>query len=148
MLAKGVIDATSLPYEIAPAFKLQDLASHFTTMAGGQSRLNTSVFSFLMNKASYAKLPADLKKVIDDHSGRGIAAWAGQNWHDIEVGGENVMRSKSKNQFHVIPPAEVAKFRAAAKPAYDRWIKEMNDKGFDGAALLEEARSLVAKHTQ
>ncbi len=78
MLAKGVIDAATLPYEIAPAFKLQNLANHFSTMAGAQPRMNTAVFSLLMNKASYAKLPADLKKIIDDHSGRNIAAWAGQ----------------------------------------------------------------------
>lgn len=148
MLSKGIIDATTLPYEIAPAFKLQDLASHFSELEGSQPRINTSVFSFLMNKNRYAKLPADLKKVIDDHSGANIANWAGQNWIDIEVPGKKVMASKSKNQFHTVPAAEVAKFKAAATPVYDKWVAEMKEKGHDGAVLLAEARALVAKYTK
>jgi TRAP-type C4-dicarboxylate transport system substrate-binding protein len=93
-LSKGVIDGVLLPYEIAPAVKTQDLVSNFSELAGPQPRLGTSVFSFLMNKDSYAKLPPDLKKVIDDNSGRNIAKWAGQNWIDIEVPGKKVIASK------------------------------------------------------
>jgi len=57
------------------------------------------------------------------------------------------MASNAKNQFHVIPAAEVAKFAAAAKPAKDRWIAEMKKKGLNGAAMLKEAEQLVAKYT-
>ena len=148
MLSKGVIDGVLLPYEIAPGFKLQELANNFSTLAGNQPRMNTSVFSFLMNKNSYAKLPPDLKKVIDGLSGKNIAGWAGQNWADIEVSGKKVMASKKKNKFHVIPAAEVAKLKAAAKPVIDRWIKEMDGKGLDGKKMLSEARALVAKYTK
>lgn len=148
MLSKGVIDGVMLPYEIAPGFKLQELANHFSTLAGDQSRMNTSVFCFLMNKDSYAKLPPDLKKVIDDNSGRNIAEWAGQNWADIEESGRKVMASVSSNQFHVIPADEVAKMKAAAEPTVERWLKEMKDKGIDGNKLLAEARALVAKYTK
>lgn len=148
MLSKGVIDGVMLPYEIAPGFKLQELANHFSTLAGAQSRMNTSVFCFLMNKDSYAKLPPNLKKVIDDNSGRNIAAWAGQNWADIEESGRKVMASVSSNQFHVIAPDEVAKMKEAAGPTVDRWLKEMEGKGIDGKKLLAEARALVDKYTK
>ncbi len=148
MLAKGVIDGVLLPYEIAPGFKLQELANNFSILSGNQPRMNTSVFSFLMNKNSYAKLPADLKKVIDDLSGRNIAGWAGQNWADIEITARKVMASKKKNKFHVIPPAEVAKMKAAAKPTVERWLKQMKAKGLDGAAMLADARAMVAKYTK
>jgi TRAP-type C4-dicarboxylate transport system substrate-binding protein len=148
MISKGVIEGAMLPYEIAPAIKMQELATHFTQLSGDQPRMNTSTFSFLMNKNSYAKLPADLKKVIDDLSGRNIAQWAGQNWADIEIPAEKVMKSKSKNRFHTMPAAEVAKMKAAAKPAIDRWLKQMSDKGIDGAALLADARAMIDKYAR
>lgn len=148
MLSKGVIDGAMLPFEIAPAVKMQDLAENFSQLTGDQPRLSTATFAFLMNKASYAKLPADLKKVIDDNSGRNIAQWAGENWDKIETPGRKVVASKKKNKFHTIPAAEADKIKAAAKPAIDRWIKEVKSKGIDGAALLADARAMLKKHSK
>lgn len=148
MLSKGVISGAMLPYEIAPAIKMQDLVSNFTTMEGKQPRMNTSTFAFLMNKASYAKLPDDLKKVIDNNSGDRIARWAGENWAAIEVPGQKVMASKKKNQFHTLPAEDVAAMHEAAKPVIDRWLKEMKGRGIDGEALLADARAMVAKYTK
>jgi TRAP-type C4-dicarboxylate transport system substrate-binding protein len=97
---------------------------------------------------SYAKLPADLKKVIDKNSGRALAALAGNNWANIENPARGVMASKKKNKFHTIPAAEVEKFKAAAKPAIDRWVKQMKEKGIDGDALLKDARAMIAKYSK
>jgi TRAP-type C4-dicarboxylate transport system substrate-binding protein len=148
MLSKGVIEGALLPFEIAPAIKMQELASNFTQLAGSQPRMNTSTFSFLMNKASYNKLPADLKKVIDGLSGKNIARWAGQNWADIEIPARKVMESKKKNKFHMMPASEVVKMKAAAKPAIDRWLKQMKGKGIDGARMLADARAMIAKYAK
>ena len=148
MLAKGVVTATTLPFEIAPAVKMQDLVSHFSQMSGAQARIHTGFFSLLMNKASYRKLSPEQKAVLDKNSGRNIAAWAGQNWRDIEKPGERVMRSKKKNKFYTISPEETAKFKAAAKPVVARWVKEMDKRGFKGQALYDEAVALVQKHTK
>ena len=148
MISKGVIEGAMLPFEIAPAIKMQELATHFTQLSGDRPRMNTSTFSFLMNKNSYNKLPADLKKVIDDNSGRNIAKWAGQNWADIEVPAEKVMQSKKKNRFHMMPASEVAKMKAAAQPAIDRWLKQMKRKGIDGQALLADARAMIDKYAK
>jgi TRAP-type C4-dicarboxylate transport system substrate-binding protein len=148
MLSKGVIDGAMLPFEIAPAVKMQDLTANFSQLEGNQPRVSTATFALLMNKASYNKLPPALKKVIDDNSGRNIAEWAGKNWADIEAPGRKVVASKKKNKFHTIPAAEVAKIKAAAKPAIERWIKEVKAKGIDGAVLLKDARALLAKYSK
>lgn len=148
MISKGTVDALALPYEIAPAYKTQELVQHFSELAGNQPRLNTSVFSLLMNKNSYAKLPTEMKRIIDANSGKNIAELAGKTWEDIEKPGKAAMASVKTNQFHTIPAAEVAKFKAAAKPAKDRWVAEMNKMGLKGAEMLKEAESLVAKYTK
>jgi len=148
MMSKGTISGTLLPYEISPAVKMQNLADYFTVLSPPQDRLGTVVFTFVMNKNSYAKLPPDLKKIIDANSGRNIARAAGENWVEIEKKGEGVMRSKSKNKFETISPAETAKFRAASKPVYDRFLAQMKKLGFDGDAMLADARAMIDKYSK
>lgn len=146
-LSKGVIDGVTLPYEIAPAVKTPDLVSHFSTLAGPQPRLGTNVFTFLMNRNSYEKLSSDLRKVIDDNSGRNIAEMAGRNWDAIEAPGLKVVQAREKNKFHTIPADEVARMKEAAKPVFDRWFAEMKNIGVDGAKLLADARALIDKYS-
>jgi TRAP-type C4-dicarboxylate transport system substrate-binding protein len=146
-LSKGVIDGVTLPYEIAPAVQTPELVSYFTTLAGPQPRLGTNVFTFLMNPASYDKLPPDLKKVIDDNSGKNIAKAAGENWAAIEKPGRDMVAALPKNKFITMPEAEVEKIRAAAAPVIDRWYAEVDKVGIDGKKLLGDARSLIDKYS-
>jgi len=148
MLAKGVIDAALIPYEIAPAIKMQELVRYFCIMEGSKPRLHTGVFAFLMNKKSYDGLSADLKKVLDDNSGRNIAAKAGQNWRNIEIPAKKVMMSKPKNKEIIIPANEVAKLQKAAQPAIHKWIEEMTEKGYKGQELYDDAVAMITKYTK
>ena len=55
--------------------------------------------------------------------------------------------SAASGELIKMPPAEVAKLRAAIEqPVIDRWIAEMKKKGVDGGALVAEARALIAKY--
>ncbi|MDP6174017.1 MAG: TRAP transporter substrate-binding protein, partial [Rhodospirillales bacterium] len=145
-IAKGVITGSLLPFEIAPAVKMHELVSNFTQLSGDQPRFGTVVFTFLMNKKSYAKLPPDLKRVIDSNSGRHIARKAGLTWIKIEKSGEKVVRSKKKNKLSKLNAAETAKIKKAVQPVFDRWFAEMKKIGVDGPALLADARAMLHKH--
>jgi TRAP-type C4-dicarboxylate transport system substrate-binding protein len=147
MLSKGVIDGALLPYEIANPLKVHELVKHHSEFAGPQPRIGTTVFLFGMNKKKYESLPPDLKKVIDDNSGRKIAEWAGQNWDDIEKPGK-AAAEKAGNNFPVMPVAEVDRVRAAVKPEIDKFLKELSAAGFDANALYAEAQALLAKYAK
>lgn len=147
-LSKGVIDGVTLPYEIAPAVKTQDLVSHFSILAGPQPRLGTNIFTLLMNKKKYNGLPADLKRVLDANSGRNIARQAGELWAQIEEPGRKVVASRKKNKFHTIPADEVAKMKKAAEPVYAQWLGEMKKNGIDGQTLLNDARAMIDKYSK
>jgi TRAP-type C4-dicarboxylate transport system substrate-binding protein len=110
MLSKGVIDGALLPYEIARPLKVHELVKYHSELAGPQPRLGTSVFLFAMNKKKYESLPADLRKVIDDHSGRRIAAWAGQNWDDIEKPGKEAAHGFDANALYAEAQGLVKKY--------------------------------------
>jgi TRAP-type transport system periplasmic protein len=146
MLNKGTVSGSILPYEIAPAVKMQDLTNYFTTLAPPQPRLSTAIFTLLMNKAKYESLPADLKKVIDDNSGRNLAPEAIEIWDRIEVAGEKVMHSKSKNKFSSLSPEETAKFKAKVQPVFDRFVKLLDDSGANGKQILADVEALEEKY--
>jgi TRAP-type C4-dicarboxylate transport system substrate-binding protein len=147
MLSKGVVDGALLPYEIARPLKVHELVKYHSEFAGPQPRIGTTVFLFGMNKQSYERLPADLKKVIDNNSGRHIAEWAGQNWDDIEKPGR-AAAEQAGNHFPVMPLAEVQRVRAAVKPEIDKFLKELSAGGFDANALLAEAQALIDKYSK
>ncbi|MGH6945794.1 MAG: TRAP transporter substrate-binding protein [Kiloniellales bacterium] len=148
MLSKRVVDAVMIPYEVVQSLKVDELAKYHTDLDDPDfERVNTSTFVIAMNKARYESLPADLKKVIDDNSGANIAEWMGEVWTSTEEPGYKA--SAEKGEIIHMAPEEVAKLREMTeKPVADRWVKEMNDLGLDGQALLDEARGLLVKHSQ
>jgi hypothetical protein len=38
---------------------------------------------------------------------------------------------------------EVARFKQAAQPVIQRWVAEAEGKGFDGQALIDQAKALI-----
>jgi TRAP-type C4-dicarboxylate transport system substrate-binding protein len=148
MLSRGTVTGSILPYEIAPSVKMQDLTDYFTTLGPPQPRLSTAIFTFLMNKQKYESLPPDLKKVIDDNSGRKLAPFAIEVWDRIEVEGEQVMRSKSKNKFASLSAEETTKFKQKVQPVFDRFKKLLDDGGDNGAQILAEVEALEQKYSR
>jgi len=148
MLSKGTVSGAVLTYEIAPAVKMQDLVDHFTTFDGVQPRMGTTVFMFLMNKKKYESLPADLKKVIDNNSGRNLAPFAIKVWDMIDADGLKVMHSKPKNKFTTLSAAETAKFKAKVQTVFERFRAEVDKTGGNGAKVIADAQALVEKYSK
>jgi TRAP-type C4-dicarboxylate transport system substrate-binding protein len=148
MLSKGVIDGALTNFEISQALKFNQMATNHTRFADRrQPRPTSAVFIWAMNKAAYGKLPADLKAAVDAHAGMKIAQWAGDEFDVIEAEGERLTRERG-NTIIELPEAEVARIRKVAEPIHADWIAKMNKAGFDGAAMLADARALVAKHSR
>jgi TRAP-type C4-dicarboxylate transport system substrate-binding protein len=147
MLTKGVIDGVLLPYEIMPAYKIHELVHNHITLSGPQPRIGTSVFAVLMNKKRYDAMGPDLKKAIDDNSGRHIAKWAGETWEEVEKPGME-MAKKAGNKFNEIPAGEVAKIRKAVQPEIDKFLAELSKPGFDAKAAYADAQKMVAKYSR
>ncbi len=143
-LSKGVIDGTVIPWEVTKPLKVAELVDTHTAFSGERG-FYTAFFVFAMNKASYQKLPADLKQVIDANSGRDVAAWVGRVMDQGDAAGV-AAAEQAGNPVIVLDEAETARWRQAAEPVIARWIAEMKDKGIDGAGLYRQATALVAKH--
>ncbi|MFZ4860302.1 MAG: TRAP transporter substrate-binding protein, partial [Desulfuromonadaceae bacterium] len=144
-ISKGVVDGGSLPWEITNAMKLTEICKTHTEVGPGHKKHSNAIFVFAMNQKKYDSLPDDLKKVIDNNSGRDVAKWVGKIWDD----GAMVSRKMAvdrKNTINTLSEAEYAKWVKATDMVDDEWIKEVTAKGSNGKALYDDAKALIKKY--
>ena len=74
-----------------------------------------------------------------------LAEFAAQVMYDNDKPGRDIAE-KAGNKIVTLDEAEVARWKAKATPVVDRWVKDMDAKGIDGMALIEQAKGLIKKH--
>ncbi|AXI44508.1 C4-dicarboxylate ABC transporter [Sulfitobacter sp. SK011] len=139
-LSKGVIDGTTIPWEVTAALKVPELVSNHTEFTG--NALYVLTFVLAMNKDKYDSMPADLQKVIDDNSGLEFSIFAGGTQEDSD-GPARKLAADRGNNIVTLNAEETQVWKDAAQPIYDEWIADMQTKGIDGQALIDEARMLM-----
>jgi TRAP-type C4-dicarboxylate transport system substrate-binding protein len=145
-LSKNVIDGTVVPFEIVPALRLHELVDSAVEIEDTDGRgLYTSVFLFGMNKAKYESLDAELKAVIDNNSGMALAKKGGEVFTAAEIPGMKLIDQSAKR--YQMSAEEVAKLRNDTRDVATDWVREMNDLGLDGQALLDSANAMVEKYS-
>ena len=100
-----------------------------------------------MNKATWAKLPPDVQKAFDANNGEARWREVGKVWTDSEAGGI-ALAKKAGNKHIELTQAELDAFKQKLEPVVQRWIDEVKTKGIDGQALVDQARTLIAKYSK
>ena len=143
-LSKGVIDGTTIPWEVTGALKVPELVEFHTEFTGNM--LYTVTFVLAMNKDAYAGLPDDLKAVVDANSGLEFSIFAGGTMQDVDAPSRQAAVDNG-NEITTLNAEQSAEWAAAAQPVYDTWLADMSDKGIDGQALIDQAKALMADYT-
>jgi TRAP-type C4-dicarboxylate transport system substrate-binding protein len=143
-LSKGVVKGTVIPWEVTTAIRLSELVGNHTEFSGDEA-LYTAAIVLVMNKASYDAMPDDLKAILDAEAGEKLSAFATQVMWDMDAPAKKIAEDAG-NTIVELDAAEVARWKEASKPVVDRWIADMDSKGIDGAALIEQAKALIKKH--
>ena len=144
-VSKGTIDGFALPWEVIPTVKLHEMVKYHTETPDSKPALYTALFIIAMNKAKYDGLPADLKAIIDKHSGAVLSAEAGEVWDHSKAVGRKPAVDRG-NVFYTLTDAETDKFIKASAPLYEQWVADMDKRGLPGKQMLEDARGLVDKY--
>jgi TRAP-type C4-dicarboxylate transport system substrate-binding protein len=144
-LSKGVVDGYLLPWEVIPSIKAHEFTKYESETDPAARALYTALFVLAMNQAKYDSLPADLKKVIDDNSGRPLAKTMGSEW-DASAPAARKFAVDRGNIFYVIPASELTNWEKATANLPEEWVKDVTAKGNDGKALLQSARDLIKKY--
>lgn len=142
-LSKGVIDGTTIPWEVTRALKVPELVQNHTEFTGPM--LYTITFVLAMNKDKFNALPADLQKVFDDNSGLEFSVFAGGTMQDAD-GPSRKLAVDRGNNIITLDAAQSAEWAKAAAPVYDAWLAEMKDRNIDGQALIDQAKALMAAY--
>jgi TRAP-type C4-dicarboxylate transport system substrate-binding protein len=133
----GVIDGTMTSREVLQDFKLAETLKFVTDYP-------TVVVSFaaVMDRKRWDKLPADVKKVIDDLAPE-MAVWTGQ-YHDKQNVNAALEWAKKEHKLQILPVSaeERAQWDAKLKPMEEQWVAEMTGKGLPAAKYLARLREL------
>ncbi len=138
-LSKGVIDGTTIPWEVTPALKVPELVENHTEFEG--KALYTLTFVLAMNKGVYEGLSDANKAAIDANSGMKFSVFAGGTQADMDAPAREIAVENGNN---IITVTDTAPWEALVQPIYAEWVEEMNGKGIDGQARIDEAKSLMA----
>jgi TRAP-type transport system periplasmic protein len=142
-ITQHVVDGCIDPWDIMPALKLNDLLKTHTEFA--DASLSSTTFALVMNKASYDRLPRDLKDVIDANAGQSAAGAAGTMWDlQAKIVADSV--AQRGDPITTLLPESVAHWRKAAEPVINAWLKTVKDQKADGGKLLASAHALLIKY--
>ncbi len=132
MLQKGVVDGTSYPFEANKGWRLGEVA-HYATAAF--SAAYTTSFFVVMNKDKWNSLPTDIQNIIEDIN-REWEVKHGQAWDTSDLIGIQFFLSKGGTIIG-IDSKEAAKWEKAVAPISDKYIIDMNKKGFNGKQYVD-----------
>lgn len=144
-ISKGVIDGAIIPWEVVPAFKIQELVKFHAETDPSVPALYSAMLTMAMNKARYDGLPPDLKAIIDRNSGAVLSAAAGHAWDESVAEGRKSAQARG-NVFYVLPASELQRWMKASAALDDEWVDTVTKAGMPGKQMLQDARDLLAKY--
>ena len=139
-LSRGVVEGTAIPWTIMRPFRLHEVTNYHTEVA-----LSRVVFVMTMNKRRYEELPPDVKAVIDDSTGIALAKRLGRLWHDDEMPGRAIAEERGQPILS-LSEEEKERWQEKTQSVIDGWVEKVGALGYDGQALLAEARRLLAMY--
>nr|WP_320015873.1 TRAP transporter substrate-binding protein [uncultured Desulfobacter sp.] len=140
-LQKGVVKGLFSSLEVMKDLKFAEICKYITIT-------DTVIYPFavIMNKNAWAKLPDDVKQVMDGMIEE-QAAWTGE-YMDQHVS-DSIAWSKKEHQVEVITlsPEKKAEWNAPLAPITESWIKKAEEKGLPGTQIVKDIKDLIVKRT-
>ncbi|MEM8812469.1 MAG: TRAP transporter substrate-binding protein [Pseudomonadota bacterium] len=141
ILATGVADGITFPYESLPSFKITDLVPYSTYIPGG---LYSSSHYLVINIDKYDALSDEDKAVIDKHSGEAFAKRAGEAWDKINNEGKAVAEAAG-NKIITASDALIAEVERLNETFEADYLAKAQEAGVDGGAILSFFKEEVTK---
>jgi TRAP-type C4-dicarboxylate transport system substrate-binding protein len=139
-LQKGVVKGHVSSMEVLKDFNYAAYTANATI-----ANLWVVSFGVVMNKAKWAALPEDVKKLFDDMK-REQALWTGKYVDDHVVESLNWSKEKYKLQIWELPAAEKAQIPKTLSPLIDAYVKKVNAAGLPGDQILKDVTALKDKY--
>lgn len=140
-LQKGVVEGALYPLEVNKGWRMGEVTDYTTACF---SIAYTSSFFVVMNKSKWASLPDDAKAAIEEINAEWIVKH-GEAWDSSDMEGYQYSLTLGHDIFG-LDEKESARWKAAVAPVIDEYIADMNEKGFDGKAIVDFTVESLAKY--
>jgi TRAP-type C4-dicarboxylate transport system substrate-binding protein len=141
-LQKGGIDAAFIDYGGAGvAFKLGGTVKYTTEMYS-----YVTSFGLAANPEWHAKLPADLKQLIDE-SVKGVEKEVGEGWDALDAIGKKLLVDGGAQAVR-LSKEEDARFRKIGAQVTEAKLKELEGKGMPAREAHKAMRALAEQHAK
>ncbi len=137
-LSKGVIDGTTIPWEVTGALKIPELVENHTEFEG--PALYNLTFVLAMNEGVFNGMAPDLQAIVEENSGLNFSVFAGGVQSDADGPAREIAVEMGNN---IITVTDTSEWTELVYPIRDTWVAEMDARGIDGQALIDQANSLM-----
>lgn len=142
MLQKGTLDGVFIDYGGAGiAFKMGGTLKYTTEMYS-----YVSSFGVAMNPDFYQRLPADLRKLVDQ-STVGVEKEVGEGWDALDAVGKKLL-VEGGDEVIRLSPQEDAHFRKVGQQVVEARLKELEEKKLPARAVYQQMKALSEKHAK
>lgn len=131
-LQTGVVDGLLVGSSVIRAFKIGEVANHFTIGAP----LGLAAFFLVMNEGTYAGLPDDQKEALASVTGRELSLRAARAYAAAAAGGLDLMRQTDGKTVNEWPPEETARLAEILAQVRAEAIAEAEAAGVPAREIL------------
>nr|WP_170537919.1 TRAP transporter substrate-binding protein [Ruegeria arenilitoris] len=143
-LASKAADGVVMPFESRKGFKLTEVAPNVYEMPGGLYR---GSFAFIMNEDTFADLPEDIQKALEENVfGEPLSREIGKIWDEIDAIGRDATQSTEGNAIHEAAAEDMEKFSTIAEDVRAKVIAEVNEAGVDAQAAYDMIKSEMSSN--
>lgn len=143
-LASKAADGVVMPFESREGFKLTEVAQNVYEMPGGLYR---GSFAFIMNEDTFADLPEDIQKALEEKVfGEPLSREIGKIWDEIDAIGRASTEKTAGNAINPASAADLEKFATIAAEVRDKVIAEVAATGVDAQGAYDMIKSEMASY--
>ena len=143
-LDTGLIDCTTGYFYTAAAYKTFEVANHFSIAQWG----GIGSFGIAVNKDTWDDLSSDHQAALLEAGSQMVDRFAKAQIDEMIVIREGLESGSIGRKVTVVdfPQEDLLKLEEAGNIHNNDWVQEMNGLGYDGQALFDEYRALLAKY--
>jgi TRAP-type C4-dicarboxylate transport system substrate-binding protein len=135
-LQRGTVDAATIGWPATASYKLAEVSNYHLAVPIG-----SEITYMVMNKESYAKLPAEGKAAVDKNIGDHLAKSIGETLDQVDEEESAAIRAQAGQTIARLPPEEESRWKARVTPVTEAWAKSTPD----GEKVLAAYRAEIAK---
>ena len=90
-------------------------------------------------------MPDDLRAILDENSGLELSVFMGGTQQDYDDPARATALDLGNN-IVTVSEEDAAAWGEIVNPIYESWVADMDGKGIDGQALIDQARALMAEY--